>query len=167
MSFLFLKWLYTTRFGLALNAIRDDEDKAEAMGLHTLRYKTIAWSISAFFLGITGGLFGNMTGFIEPLEVAFPTITFGIFMVAMCLLGGKGTFWGPVLGAVLFHFIKEATWIYFLGWQWIALGVIIIINIVFFQQGIMGYLQEKITHWFGIEIEDENGNDDYTIEKTR
>ncbi len=155
VTFLVSKWLYSTRFGLALNAIRDDEDKAEAMGLHTLRYKTIAWAVSAFFLGISGGLFGNMTGFIEPLEVAFPTITFGIFMVAMCLLGGKGTLWGPILGAILFHLIKEATWTYFLGWQWIALGVIIIVNIVFFQQGIMGYIQEKVPHWFGIQI-DEN-----------
>lgn len=153
-SFLFLKWLYTTRFGLALNAIRDDEDKADAMGVHTLRHKTVAWSVSAFFLGIAGGLFGNMTGFIEPLEVAFPTITFGIFMVAMSLLGGKGTLWGPVLGAILFHVIKEATWTYFLGWQWIALGAIIIVNIVFFQQGIMGWLQEKRPHWFGIEVEE-------------
>lgn len=153
VTFVFLKWLYSTRFGLAINAIRDDEEKAEAMGIHTLRHKTVAWAISAFFLGISGGLFGNMTGFIEPLEVAFPTVTFGIFMVAMALLGGKGTIWGPVLGAILFHIVKEATWTYFLGWQWVALGVIIIINIVFFQQGIVGWLQEKYPHWFGIEVE--------------
>lgn len=152
-NFLFLKWLYTTRFGLAINAIRDDEEKAEAMGVHTLRHKTVAWAISAFFLGISGGLFGNMTGFIEPLEVAFPTVTFGIFMVAMALLGGKGTIWGPVLGAILFHIVKEATWTYFLGWQWVALGVIIIVNIVYFQQGIVGWLQERYPHWFGIEVE--------------
>ena len=66
-----------------------------------MRHKTVAWAISAFFLGISGGLFGNMTGFIEPLEVAFPAPTFGIFMVAMALLGGKGTIWGPVIGATL------------------------------------------------------------------
>ena len=153
LTFVFFRWLYTTRFGLAVNAIRDDEDKAEAMGLHTLRHKTVAWSISAFFLGISGALFGNMTGFIEPLEVAFPTITFGIFMVAMSLLGGKGTLWGPVLGAILFHVIKETTWTFFLGWQWIALGTIIIVNVVFFQQGIVGWMQEKWPAWFGIEVD--------------
>ncbi len=158
ITFAFLKWLYSTRFGLAINAIRDDEEKAEAMGIHTLRHKTVAWSISAFFLGISGGLFGNMTGFIEPLEVAFPVATFGIFMVAMALLGGKGTIWGPVIGATLFHVIKEATWTYFLGWQWVALGLIIIINIVYFQQGIVGYLQDKYPHWFGIEV-DEGSSD--------
>ena len=143
ITFIFLKWLYSTRFQLALNAIRDDEEKAEAMGIHTNRYKTIAWSFAAFFLGISGGIFGNMTGFIEPLEVAFPTVTFGIFMVLMVLLGGKGTLWGPVIGAVLFHVIKEVTWIYLLGWQWVALGALIIINVVFFQQGIMGWVKES------------------------
>ena len=154
MTFVFLKWLYSTRFGLAINAIRDDEEKAEAMGIHTMRHKTVAWAISAFFLGIAGGLFGNMTGFIEPLEVAFPVPTFGLFMVAMALLGGKGTMWGPVLGAIVFHIVKEATWTYFLGWQWVALGMIIIINIVFFQQGIVGWLQEKYPAWFGIVVDD-------------
>jgi len=44
-AFLALKWLYSARFGLALNAIRDDEDKAEAMGIHTTRYKITAWCI--------------------------------------------------------------------------------------------------------------------------
>ena len=153
-TFIFFKWLYSTRFQLALNAIRDDEEKAEAMGIHTNRYKTIAWSFAAFFLGISGGIFGNMTGFIEPLEVAFPTVTFGIFMVLMVLLGGKGTIWGPVIGAVIFHVIKEITWTYLLGWQWVALGLLIIINVVFFQQGIMGWIQEKWPEMFGIEVDD-------------
>jgi len=151
--YFFLRWLYGTRFGLALNAIRDDEDKAEAMGLHTTRYKTMAWSISAFFLGIVGGLFGNMTGFIEPLEVAYPTLTFGIFMVAMTLLGGKGTLWGPIIGATLFHVVKEVTWTYLLGWQWIALGLLIIVNVVYFQQGIMGWMREKWPERFGLVVD--------------
>ncbi|TDJ61916.1 MAG: branched-chain amino acid ABC transporter permease [Proteobacteria bacterium] len=155
-TFVFLGWLYSTRFGLAINAIRDDEEKAEGMGIHTLRYKTIAWMSSAFFLGISGGIFGNMVGFVEPLEVAFPVVTFGIFMVVMVLLGGKGTLWGPVLGATVFHVIKEATWTYMLGWQWVALGALIIINIVVFQQGILGWAQEKWPERFGIKVEDDD-----------
>ena len=120
---------------LMLNAIRDDETKAEALGVRTQLYKTVAWSISAFFLGISGALFGNIIGFMEPLEVAFPTVTFGIFMVLMALLGGKGTLWGPVIGATLFHIIKEVTWTYLLGWQWVVLGLLIVATVVFFQQG--------------------------------
>ena len=153
--FFFLRWLYATRFGLATNAIRDDEEKAEGMGLHTKRYKTIGLAIAAFFLGLSGAVFGNMIGFVEPLEVAFPTVTFGIFMVVMCLLGGKGTLWGPVIGATLFHFVKEVTWTYMLGWQWVALGVLIIVTVVFFQQGIVGWMQLKWPELFGITV-DEN-----------
>ena len=152
-TFAFLRWLYGTSFGLAVNAIRDDEEKAEAMGIHTTRYKTVAWAISGFFLGIVGAVFGNMTGFIEPLEVAFPTVTFGVFMVLMVLLGGKGTLWGPVIGAVLFHVLKEVTWTYLLGWQWIVLGLLIIVNVVFFQQGIMGWMREKFPERFGLVVD--------------
>lgn len=150
--FFFLRWLYSTRFGLAINAIRDDEEKAEAMGVHTARYKAVAWSIAASFLGIAGGIFGNMTGFVEPLEVAFPTVTFGIFMVLMALLGGKGTLWGPVLGAVVFHVIKEVTWTYLLGWQWVALGLLIIVNVIYFQQGILGWARDRFPEHFGIVV---------------
>jgi branched-chain amino acid transport system permease protein len=149
---LFLRWLYSTNFGLAINAIRDDEEKAEAMGLHTRRYKRIAWVISAFFLGIAGAVFGNMTGFIEPRDIAFPTTTFNIFMVLMVLLGGKGTLWGPVVGAVVFHVIKEFTWTYFLGWQFVTLGLLIVIIVVYFQQGIVGWLMEKYPDRFGIRV---------------
>ena len=166
VTFLSLRWLYSTRFGLAINAIRDDEEKAEGMGIHTKRYKTVAWAISAFFLGISGGIFGNMTGFIEPLEVAFPTVTFGIFMVLMALLGGKGTLWGPVLGATLFHIIKEVTWTYLLGWQWVTLGALIIVNVIFFQQGILGWAMEKWPKFFGIVVEEDADSGESTRSKS-
>ena len=148
-----LRWLYSTQFGLAINAIRDDEDKAEAMGIPTLTYKRIGWMIAAFFMGCIGAVAGNMAGFIDK-EVAYPIPTFGIFMVAMVLLGGKGTLWGPVLGAILFHVIKETTWTYLLNLQWVALGLILILNIVYFQQGIMGWLQSRFPESFGIVVDD-------------
>jgi branched-chain amino acid transport system permease protein len=148
-----IRCMFSTQFGLAANAIRDDEDKAEAMGIPTLRYKQCGWALAAFFMGCIGAVFGNMVGYIEPIEVAFPAPTFGIFMVAMALLGGKGTLWGPVLGAVLFHVVKETTWTYLLGWQWVALGLILIINIVYFQQGIMGWLQTRYPERFGITVD--------------
>lgn len=148
-----VRWMYSTQFGLAINAIRDDEDKAEAMGIPTLQYKQIGWAVAAFFMGCMGAVFGNIVSFIEPIEVAFPVVTFGIFMVAMALLGGKGTLWGPVLGAVIFHVVKETTWTYLLGWQWVALGMILILNIVYFQEGIMGWLMRKYPEWFGITVD--------------
>ena len=153
ISHFILRWMYSTQFGLAINAIRDDEDKAEAMGIPTLAYKRIGWGVAALFMGAIGAVAGNMAGFIDK-EVAYPIPTFGIFMVAMVLLGGKGTLWGPVVGAIIFHVVKETTWTYLLNLQWIALGLILIINIVYFQQGLMGWLQTKYPEMFGIVVDD-------------
>ena len=155
-TFLFLRWAYTTRFGLVLNAIRDNEDKAEAMGINTMRYKITGWVVSAFFVGMAGGLMGNMIGYIEPVETAFAGRTFGVFMVLMAILGGKGTLWGPVIGAVAFHIFKEGFWTFFLGWQYVALGALIVIVVIFFPEGIMGWLREKYPERFGEVIDEED-----------
>lgn len=142
-TFFVVRWLYAGRFGLALNAIRDDEDKAEAMGLQTTRYKITAWCIAACFLGLSGGVLGNLIGFIDPHEVAFAGPTFGVWMVLMAILGGKGTLWGPVLGAVLFHLTKELFWTYLLGAQRIALGLSIVLIVVLFPEGILGWARQR------------------------
>jgi len=154
ITFPVLRWLYSGRFGLALNAIRDDEDKAEAMGIHTTRYKTTAWCISAFFLGLTGAVVGNMIGFIDPRDVAFAGPTFGVWMVLMAILGGKGTLWGPVLGAVVFHVTQEVFWTYLLGWQRVALGLLIVLIVVFFPLGILGWARERWPERFGHVVEE-------------
>tara|TARA_S200000501_G_scaffold239694_1_gene224580 strand:- start:2490 stop:3530 length:1041 start_codon:yes stop_codon:yes gene_type:complete len=150
-----IRWMLSTQYGLAINAIRDDEDKAEAMGLPTLKYKQIGWGVTAIFMGAIGAIAGNLSGFIDK-EVAYPIPTFGIFMVACVLLGGKGTLWGPVLGAIIFHIVKETTWTYLLGWQWVTLGLILIINIVYFQQGIVGWLKSRFPEMFGIVVDNTN-----------
>ena len=154
-TFVVLRRIYATRFGLAINAIRDDEDKAEALGLHTTRYKTIAWCISAFFLALAGGVFGNMQIFIDPTETAFAGATFGVWMVLMAILGGKGTLWGPIIGALIFHFTQELFWTYLFGWQRVALGLLIVIVVVFFPEGILGWVRELWPHRFG-EVVDED-----------
>ncbi len=150
-----LKKLYGGRFGLALNAIRDDEDKAEAMGLRTTRYKAVAWAVSAFYLGIAGGAMGNLIGFIDPIATAFAGPTFGVWMVLMAILGGKGTIWGPIIGAMVFHVTQELFWTYLFGWQRVALGAMIIAIVVFFPQGIMGFIRERWPHLMGHTV-DEN-----------
>ncbi|MDA9091889.1 branched-chain amino acid ABC transporter permease, partial [Pelagibacteraceae bacterium] len=154
VTFAVLRWAYSTRFGLVLNAIRDNEDKAESMGIHTMRYKIIGWMVSAFFVGLAGGLMGHINGYIEPTEIAFAGPTFGVFMVLMAILGGKGTLWGPLIGAVIFHLFKEGFWTYFLGWQYVALGVLIVVIVVYFPEGLMGWLREKYPERFG-EVIDE------------
>ncbi len=152
ICFFTLKWLYAGRFGLAINAIRDDEDKAEAMGIHTTRYKTVAWCVSAFFLALAGGAFGHLNNFIDR-DVAFPGATFGVWMVLMAILGGKGTIWGPVIGATVFHVTQELFWTYLFGWQRVALGLLIVVIVVFFPVGIMGWLRERWPEKFGERVD--------------
>jgi len=148
-TFLTLRRLYRTRFGAALNAIRDDEDKAEAMGLHTTRYKVAAWMIAALFLGLAGGPVAGLVGFVDPRDLAFAGATYGVWMVLMAILGGRGTLWGPVIGAAVFHTTQELFWTYLFGWQRVALGLVIVAIVVFFPLGIMGWLRIHRPRWFG------------------
>ena len=156
ITFAFLKWAYSTRFGLVLNAIRDNEDKAEAMGIYTMRYKIIGWMVSAFFVGLAGGIMGHINGYIEPTEIAFAGPTFGVFMVLMAILGGKGTLWGPLVGATIFHLFKESFWTFFLGWQYVALGILIVVIVIYFPEGLMGWLREKYPNRFGEVIDEKD-----------
>jgi branched-chain amino acid transport system permease protein len=156
VAFVTLRWLYAGRFGLAINAIRDDEEKAEAMGIHTTRYKVTAWCISAFFLALVGGGAGHLIGFIDPTEVAFAGPTFGVWMILTAILGGKGTLWGPVIGAVIFHLTQELFWTYLFGWQRVALGALIVGIVVFFPQGIMGWARERWPERFGHRVDTSN-----------
>jgi branched-chain amino acid transport system permease protein len=113
----------------------------------------VAWCISAFFLSLTGGAAGHLIGFIDPTEVAFAGPTFGVWMILMAILGGKGTIWGPVIGAVIFHITQELFWTYLFGWQRVALGALIVAIVVFFPMGIMGWMRERWPERFGYRVE--------------
>jgi branched-chain amino acid transport system permease protein len=142
LAFATLRWLYGGRFGLVINAVRDDEEKAEAMGIRTTRHKTTAWCICAFFLSMAGAVAGNLLGFIDPREIAFAGSTYGVWMVLMAVLGGRGTLWGPVIGACVFHVTQEVFWTYLLGWQRVAMGLFVLLVVVFFPMGIVGWLRQ-------------------------
>lgn len=153
LTFLVFRWIYSTRMALAINAIRDDEDKAEAMGLPTTRIKVMAWAVAALFLGMAGGIYGNLKKFIDPIDVAFSGATVGVWMVLMAILGGKGTLWGPVIGAIVFQITKELFWTYLLGWQRVALGLLIVVIVVFFPQGILGWARDRFPERFGHRVD--------------
>ena len=97
---------------------------------------------------------GGLVGYIDSTDVAFDGREMGVFMVLMAILGGKGTLWGPVIGATVFHIFKEGFWTFFLGWQYVALGVLIVVIVIYFPEGIMGWLREKYPERFG-EVVDE------------
>jgi branched-chain amino acid transport system permease protein len=93
-------------------------------------------------------------GFIDPRDTAFAGATYGVWMVLMAILGGKGTLWGPVLGAVIFHVTQELFWTYLLGWQRVALGLFIVLIVVFFPQGILGWARDRWPERFGASVDE-------------
>ena len=133
--------IITSRFGLRLMTIREDEVAAEAMGIDTARYKLYAFLLSAFVPGVAGGLFARDLGYIEPVAV-FP-LAFTITMIVMALFGGKGTVWGPVLGAAALFVFQELVWARFLYLHQILFGAIIILVVLFVPRGILGVLQQR------------------------
>jgi branched-chain amino acid transport system permease protein len=74
-------------------------------------------------------------------------------MVLMAILGGKGTIWGPVIGAAVFHLFREFFWTYLFGWQRVALGLLIVVIVVFFPTGIVGWAKKRWPERFGRRIE--------------
>jgi branched-chain amino acid transport system permease protein len=92
-------WIRRSKFGLGLLAIRDDEDKALAVGVPARAFKLSAFVVSATLVGMIGGVYGYYVTFIYPQFVVDPLI--GISMVLMVFLGGLGTLAGPVLGALI------------------------------------------------------------------
>ena len=99
MSLLLSWWIRRSKFGLGLLAIRDDEDKALAVGVPAHAYKLTAFVISAGLVGMIGAVYGYYVTYIYPQYAIDPLV--GISLVLMVFLGGLGTLWGPVLGAVI------------------------------------------------------------------
>jgi len=97
-------WIRRSKFGLGLLAIRDDEDKALAVGVPAHAYKLAAFVVSAALVGMIGSVYGYYVTYIYPQFAIDPLI--GISMVLMAFLGGLGTLWGPVLGAVILEYTQ-------------------------------------------------------------
>ncbi len=93
------RFVRRSRFGLGLLAIRDDEGKAEMVGVNTTLYKVLAFGLSAYFVGLGGGIWSYFQTHISPV-FAFD-LRIGVDMILMTMLGGLGTIWGPVLGAFI------------------------------------------------------------------
>lgn len=132
-----------SKFGLALRAIASDEVKAEMAGINTRKYKVMAFSISAFFPGVVGAIWGYSLSYLRP--VIFLIIAVAARMVLMSIIGGRGTVAGPVIGAILIIGIDEAS-VSFLGSSELNLavtGLLLVATLLFFPQGIVGTLRER------------------------
>lgn len=94
-----------SRLGTGLKAIREDEDKAQALGVPTFAYKLVVFVISAFFTALAGGLYALWFGSLDPIFQF--SILLGSYMVLMSLLGGIRSLFGPVVGAVVVGYAVE------------------------------------------------------------
>ena len=132
-----------SRLGYALRAIRENEDAAEATGIFAPRCKIIAWAISAFITGVTGGVFAYWFSFIEPATVFDIMIAVKAFV--MMMLGGAGTVLGPVFGAFLIELISETIWGKFLTLHMLLLGIIMVAIVIIIPRGIMELFRRKFS----------------------
>ncbi len=130
-------WVGHSRFGIRLNAIREDEVAAESLGINTTFYKLSAFALSAIFAAMAGGIQGYKTLYIEPESEFFILIT--IYMKLFAMFGGKGTVIGPIIGTVLLYSVQEYTWIRFPTAHLITFGLFIIVVARFMPRGLMGF----------------------------
>jgi branched-chain amino acid transport system permease protein len=130
-----------SRFGVRLNAIREDEVAAEALGIDATRYKLSAFVLSAVFPAVAGGIQAYKVLYIDPPSVFFVQIT--IAMALMSMLGGKGTVIGPIVGAVLLYTAQELTWVNFPTAHLIAYGLFIVLVARFMPRGLMGLAVDR------------------------
>lgn len=107
LSVLMAWWIRRTKLGMGLVAIREDEDKAAAIGVRTSVYKILAFVASAVLVGVAGGVYAYFLTFIDPRGMF--DILVSVQIVLACLLGGRGTLWGPVLGAFAIIPLNEYT----------------------------------------------------------
>jgi len=137
-----IAYILKRRMGFYFIAIREDEDAAEALGIFTTRYKLYSLIISAFFTGIIGSFFANYTQFIDPY-IVFSIGEVSIAMVLVVVLGGIGTFWGPVVGALIVVLLSEGFRSFFAQASILVYGALIIIVILFLPSGIVGSIKAK------------------------
>ena len=137
-----VSWLIvTSRFGLRLMTIREDELAAEAMGIDTFHHKLAALLLSAAGPGVAGALMARDQGYIEPISV-FP-LAITVTMIVMALFGGKGTVFGPVLGAVVLFVAQEIVWARYPYVHPLLFGAIIIGVVLLMPRGVLGLLQQR------------------------
>lgn len=132
----FARIIYDSPFGKTLQAIRENSARVEFLGVPVRRYKWYAFILSGFFGGVAGCLFSALNGHVNPMVLHW---MFSGEIVFICVLGGHKVFLGPVIGAILFTYIKTYAITLTIYWQ-IILGGSLIALVLLFPGGIMGWI---------------------------
>jgi branched-chain amino acid transport system permease protein len=144
LAILLSHFVRTSKFGLGLLAIRENEDAAEVMGVFAPRAKTWAYVLSAIIPGMIGVLFFFKNGNVEPHD-AFP-LHASIELLVMVMLGGQGTVLGPILGAFAYQGMRGflVTSDFFKDIQLSVSGALLLMIVLFIPAGAIGWLRHRL-----------------------
>jgi branched-chain amino acid transport system permease protein len=132
-------WLRNGRFGAYLQAVRDNEDAARAVGVNPFRVKLAAIGLSAAFMGAAGAFYVQVFQYIDA-GIAYGSVTSVEALVA-AIVGGMGTLWGPVLGAAVLHLLSDFTRNLFgelPGINMVIYGTVLVLIVIFLPRGVAG-----------------------------
>jgi branched-chain amino acid transport system permease protein len=143
-TFGFSAWIRRTKFGTGLVAIRDDEGKAAAIGVNTTVYKVLAYAASAVFVGVAGAVYAYFLTFLNPTG-AFSILP-SVAIVLAALAGGRGTLYGPLIGAFIVQFAGETATVYGGGEQarLLLFGPALVLVVMFLPHGLLPTLQRYV-----------------------
>lgn len=126
--------LLRSPLGRAFNAIRNSEAAAQSLGISLAQVKVFAFTISAFYAGLAGGLYAPLVGFVDPVEFGLWT---SIFHLTMIIVGGLGSLMGSVVGAIVITGLPE--WLRGLKeYRDLAFGAVLLCFLIFMPTGIAG-----------------------------
>jgi branched-chain amino acid transport system permease protein len=139
LALLVTAWLRHSRFGAYLQAVRDNEDAALAVGVNPFRIKLVAIVLSGALMGAGGAFYAQVFQYIDP-GLAFGPHT-SVEALVGAIVGGMGTLWGPVLGALALHVLADVTRNLLgqlPGINMVIYGIVLIVIVMFLPRGISG-----------------------------
>ncbi|HVH31817.1 MAG TPA: SPFH domain-containing protein [bacterium] len=129
-------WIRASRFGLGLTALRLDLEAAESLGVRTTLFKNLAHIVSAALVGACGGVYATYLQYVHP-DTVF-SFTQSISLVLIALIGGLGSVWGPVLGAVIFFVVQDYLQTSYPTFHLLVYGLLLLLIILFEPGGMAG-----------------------------
>lgn len=138
------QWMVSSRLGKILVAIRDAENRVRFIGYNPVTYKVFIYCFSAALSGLAGILFVLQEGIVSPAQMG---IVPSIEMVLWVAIGGRGTVYGAVLGAVITNSAKTSFSEAYPEWWPIILGAMFIVAVLFFPKGLVGTIQDYCEKW--------------------
>jgi branched-chain amino acid transport system permease protein len=141
VSYLVLRRITQSPFGMVLQSIRENEPRTRAIGYHVERYKMVSVMLSGLFAGLAGVLYAIQNKFAAPDFVLFLISGEAVIFNVM---GGIGTLVGPVAGAAFFLLMKEVFSRIFYEYYLIPVGVIFTLMVIFAPQGLLGFLRRRL-----------------------